>query len=114
VRRLMAPVAVAACLFAASCSRPDPPSEITVQIVAATAADDGGAYAPKTVRARPGAVVAWAALDRRLHTVTATDAAFASPHLHRGDSFRLRFNQTGTYAYFCVFHHGMTGSVVIE
>jgi plastocyanin len=112
MRRLMASVAVVACLFASSCSRSGAPSEITVQIVAAAA--NGGAYAPKTVRARPGAVVTWAARDTRLHTVSAADAAFTSDYLHRGDSFTLRFNQPGTYSYFCTLHHGMTGLVLIE
>ena len=112
MRRLMASVAVAACLFASSCSRSAQPSEITVQIVAAAANE--GAYAPKTVRARPGTVVTWAARDARLHTVTAADAAFASAYLHRGDNFTVRFNQPGTYSYFCTIHPGMTGSVLIE
>ena len=109
MRRLMAPVAVAACLLASSCSQSREPSEVTVLIVAAAA--NGGAYAPETVRARPGT---WIARDTRLHTVTAADAAFASTYLHRGDNFTLRFNQTGTYSYFCALHPGMTGSVLIE
>lgn len=112
MRRLIASVAVAVCLLASSCSQSREPSEITVQIVAAGA--NGGAYAPQTVSAWAGTVVTWAARDTRIHTVTAADAVFASAYLHRGDNFTLRFNQAGTYTYFCALHPGMTGSVVIQ
>ena len=57
--------------------------------------------------------VKWVNNDNMPHTVTAVDDSFDSGNLDAGESFVHTFNKTGTYAYLCVYHHWMHGSVTV-
>ncbi len=57
--------------------------------------------------------VRWTNNDNMPHTVTATDGNFDSGNMNAGDSFVHTFNETGTFAYICSYHHWMHGSVTV-
>jgi len=72
-------------------------------------------YSPTDIRVVIGVnnTVRWTNNDNMAHTVTATDGSFDSGNMNAGDSFVHTFNQTGTFAYICVYHHWMHGSVTV-
>jgi plastocyanin len=68
-------------------------------------------FKPATLRTTVGKTVTWKNLDAAPHTATA--AAFSSPQLGKGGSFRRTFTRAGTYAYICALHPAMRGKVVV-
>jgi len=72
-------------------------------------------YTPADVTVMIGVnnTVRWTNNDNMPHTVTAIDGTFDSGKMNAGDSFVHTFNQTGTFAYICVYHHWMHGSVTV-
>lgn len=71
-------------------------------------------YDPDVLNVVAGTEVTWDNHDQAPHTVTSFDGAFASPLLHKGDAWTFRFDEPGTYAYFCEPHASMTGEVVVS
>lgn len=71
-------------------------------------------FVASTTTVTKGTTVTWTNSDDMAHTVTADDNSFASNDLNKGDSFTHTFNSTGTFAYHCSIHTGMTGSVVVK
>lgn len=74
----------------------------------------GMRYGPAEVRIAAGGSVTWTNNDGMPHTVTANDRGFDSGALRRGQSFSRTFSEPGTYAYYCAYHPGMVGTVVVE
>lgn len=64
------------------------------------------AFAPNTLTIKVGTTVKWtnSATDKINHTATAADRSFDSGLLKPGESFRFRFEKTGTYQYICGLH----------
>jgi plastocyanin len=71
-------------------------------------------YAPSVLDALPGDTVTWSNGSQRTHTVTADSGAFGSGNIASGQSFSWTFAETGTYAYHCTIHPGMTGEVDVR
>ncbi len=74
-------------------------------------------FAPEEVTVGPGATVTFVNLDAFAHTVTSADGSgfgFDSDELGEGDDFRQRFDDAGTYDYFCEIHPTMRASVVVR
>jgi len=70
------------------------------------------AFSPATVNVPVGATVRWKNDDSVAHTVTSK--GFDSGNLDSGRSFSFTFTKSGSYAYVCTYHQGMTGTVVVE
>jgi FtsP/CotA-like multicopper oxidase with cupredoxin domain len=75
-------------------------------------------FTPATVRVPVGATVTWVNDDSVAHTVTSGrdqtfDGLFQSGDLEPGHTFRYTFDRSGTYPYFCAYHPGMTGEVIV-
>ncbi|MBI2761777.1 MAG: cupredoxin domain-containing protein [Chloroflexi bacterium] len=47
------------------------------------------------------------------HDVQAVDGSFASPYIRPGESWSFTFNTEGYYAYYCSFHEGMEGAILV-
>lgn len=78
---------------------------------------EGFAFTPSDVTIQAGGSVTWAVRkDPEQHTVTPKEAgAFEdSGPLFAGDDYTIQFDVPGRYAFVCVFHPFMTGSVVVE
>ena len=52
--------------------------------------------------------------DSVTHTVTATDNSFNSGDIKPGQSWTYTFSTPGTFAYYCIYHNWMKGTVVVE
>jgi len=72
------------------------------------------AYEPATVTVEAGQTVEWINEDSAQHTATATDGSFKSPDLNQGQKFSHTFTKAGTFTYYCRFHRGMKGTVVVK
>lgn len=75
-------------------------------------------YRPGSVRIAPGDTVNWTFSGEQPHTVTADDGSFDSGEMTTGD-FSMRFDEVGTYRYYCALHggpggEGMSALVVVE
>jgi len=74
----------------------------------------GSRFEPATLTAAPGATVRWFNDDALPHTVTASDGSWDSGNLSPGSPYERRFDSPGTYAYLCLYHPGMTGTIEVR
>ena len=75
-------------------------------------------YRPGSVKIAPGDTVNWTFSGEAPHTVTADDDSFDSGEMTTGE-FSMRFDEVGTYRYYCTLHggpggEGMSAIVVVE
>jgi plastocyanin len=68
---------------------------------------------PASVQVSTGDAVRWQMQGQAPHTVTFDDGSLDSGEL-QGDTFAVRFNQPGTFSYFCSIHPGMRGEVAVS
>ena len=77
-------------------------------------------YIPYEVTVDVGGVVTWSNDDSAAHTVTAGSAAdgpsghFDSSLFMAGTTFEHKFEEVGTFPYFCMVHPWMEGIVVVQ
>jgi plastocyanin len=71
-------------------------------------------FGPETITVSTGSSVAFTNEDPANHTATATDMAFDTDTLGKGQSKSLTFDHPGTFTYFCRFHPFMKGTVVVK
>jgi plastocyanin len=75
------------------------------------------AFAPTTVRVRPGGAVTWVNCEpdgTPPHTSTADQGAWSSPTLAPGEAYTFAFGNAGQFAYHCEPHPFMTATVSVE
>jgi len=75
---------------------------------------DNFSFAPKSLNVKLGTSVTWTNRDDIPHNVVSTEKKFSSPVLDTDQSFSFRFQQPGSYPYFCKIHPMMTGTIVVE
>jgi len=93
----------------------DVPLEAETQTTAANDVSvNNFSFAPAMASARLGATITWTNRDDVPHTVVSTEQKFKSPVLDTGEKFSHRFDEAGTFKYFCSLHPKMTGQVVVE
>lgn len=63
------------------------------------------------LRIKAGTTVTWINHDTAPHT--ATGSAFDSGTLNHGDTYSFTFVEPGVYEYICVFHPGMTHTIIV-
>lgn len=72
-------------------------------------------FAPPTILLKRGGTVTFTNRDPTAHTATAdAGPTFDTGSLQQGQSRTIRFSTTGTFAYHCLFHAFMTGSIVVS
>jgi plastocyanin len=86
-------------------SRPDP----TWHAVAVA----NGNFAPAMTAVPVGTTVTWTNRDDVPHNIVSTGKKFASPVLDTDEQFSYRFDERGTYPYYCSLHPKMTGQIVV-
>jgi plastocyanin len=99
---------IPAALAAAVLLGVSPPPKTTHTITIA-----GFAFAPKSVTVAAGDAITFVNRDQEAHTVVAAGGAFASNGLDTNDSWTVRLQKPGTYAYFCSLHPYMKGTIVV-
>jgi plastocyanin len=74
----------------------------------------GSIFAPSTIEAAVGDVIAWTNSDSVPHTATLRDdPACTTENLGKGDTGALTFSAAGTYEFFCKIHSDMTGTIEV-
>lgn len=71
------------------------------------------AFSPEEVTIEVGETVEWHNGDLAPHTATSDDGNWDTGTLAKGDHTQIRFDQPGTYTYFCAFHPHMVGKVIV-
>jgi plastocyanin len=84
---------------------------------------DGGAekvmiadylYDPDTITVPVGATVTFANADAAPHTATSKrSGAFESGTIETGRTGKVTLEESGTFAYYCLFHPFMKGTIVV-
>jgi plastocyanin len=93
-----------------------PPSGPVVTIPSGVGSSNSLDYQPATITVVVGVnnTVTWANKDITKHTVTAVDHSFNSGDILPGQSWTHTFTTPGTYAYMCVYHTWMKGTIVVK
>ena len=86
----------------------------TAEASAAAVKIDNFAFGPQVLTATTGSVVKWTNRDDMPHNVESAQNKFSSPVLDTDQSFSFKFNEAGSYSYFCKLHPRMTGTVVVK
>ena len=76
-------------------------------------------YIPSKISIRQGESVTWLNEDAAFHSVTSgtyenPNGMFDSRHLDPNESFTVKFEESGTFDYFCTLHPWMKGKVIVE
>ncbi len=128
MRRVITILALAPVLLLAACGGGD--SEDPAPASAATAAPtaekaregkattkvaiEGFAFAPRTVKVKPGDTISWTNDDAAPHTVTAKSGGdMDSGTMAQGASFEFTASEPGTISYFCTIHPSMVGTIEV-
>jgi plastocyanin len=72
------------------------------------------AFSPDKVTIRKGSTVTFINRDKIKHTATADGGEFDTGLLGKDVSGKVKFDETGTFTYYCSPHPGMTGTIVVE
>lgn len=70
-------------------------------------------FGPVPPGLHPGDIIIWRNDDILRHTATAEDESF-DIDLPAGETVSMVVELAGTFAFFCRFHPGMTGTLVVE
>lgn len=71
-------------------------------------------FQPRMLTVKTGTTVTWKHQGAALHNVISlTDPSLRSPDLGKGESFSHTFSKAGTYEYYCSYHEGMNGTIVV-
>jgi len=71
-------------------------------------------YMQSRIEITAGSTIEWTNRDPLAHTVTAVDRSFNSGLIQPGKTFRHTFTKPGTYAFFCMPHPFMKGTIVVK
>jgi plastocyanin len=72
-------------------------------------------YKPATITVPRGMTVTFTNRDSTPHTATSKESGvFESGSIDTGKSAEVTLNQSGTFAYYCLFHPFMKGTVIVE
>jgi plastocyanin len=75
---------------------------------------DNFCFTPAALSISTGEIVEWTNRDDVPHTVVEVAGRFKSQPLDTGGSYRHRFQESGTFEYFCSVHPKMTGKVIVR
>jgi plastocyanin len=71
-----------------------------------------GCFTATVTTVDPGAPVTFVNMDEFVHNVGGNQWGHFDD-LHGGDTFRVSFDEAGTYPFACSYHPGMTGAIVV-
>jgi amicyanin len=74
---------------------------------------DNFSFSPKSLTITVGSAVTWTNRDDIPHNVVSTEKKFSSPVLDTDQAFSFKFQEPGSYPYFCKIHPMMTGTIVV-
>jgi plastocyanin len=84
------------------------------EALASSATIESFLFCPSPLRVRTGTTVKWTNDDKVAHTVTARSGPhFDSGTMAQGRSWSHRFDQVGTFRYYCTVHPWMQGTLEV-
>jgi plastocyanin len=117
-RLLLGGITLAAIAYASGCgdsttpTEPTTPADVTVTIVGM---NGNQSFSPNPVNVRVGQTVAWRNADSQVHTATADGGAFNTGNIAAGrTSAPITLSAAGSFAYHCIPHPTMIGTVVVQ
>ena len=75
---------------------------------------DNFTFTPATASVAVGTTVTWTNRDDIPHNVVSTEQKFKSHVLDTDEKFSHRFEEAGSYKYYCSIHPKMTGEIVVR
>ncbi len=72
------------------------------------------AFSPAEVTIRNGTTVTFINRDKVKHTATADGEEFDTGLFGKDVSKEVKFDESGTFTYYCAPHPGMTGTIIVE
>lgn len=86
----------------------------TVLKAAITVSIGDHVFQPKMVTVKAGTTVTWKHQGAAVHNVVSlTTPSLRSADLEKGESYSYTFSKAGTYDYYCSYHEGMTGTIIV-
>ena|SRR5947209_624379 len=73
-----------------------------------------GRYTPRSITIHVGDRVVFKNQSNAPHTVSADNGKFDSGTINMGKSWTFTARKAGTYTYFCQFHPGMHGKLIVK
>jgi len=128
--RVVAALALTAVTFAAACGgggdsgtsspttpttpqTPQTPSTPAAPVVTTSVSVEDDFFNPSNIQVSPGQTVTWTWSTSTTHNVTFGDGSSGDKG-GANASFNKTFPTTGTFAYDCTLHGGMSGSVLVK
>lgn len=79
----------------------------------------GMAFSPASKTIAIGTTIKWINKDGTTHTVTSgtpgsPSGTFNSGNFGQNGEFSFKFDQAGTFNYFCNIHQSMTGTIIVQ
>ena len=79
----------------------------------------GMAFSPASKTISVGSTIKWINKDGAAHTVTSgvpgtPSGIFDSGNLGQNGEFSFKFDQAGTFKYFCNIHQSMTATIIVQ
>jgi len=71
------------------------------------------AFVPKVVSIPKGTTIVWKNQDQSPHNIQSTTKQFRSPPLDTNETYSHTFTDAGSFAYFCVLHPHMIGTIEV-
>lgn len=71
-------------------------------------------FSPASLTVNSGTTVTWLNNEDITHTVTSNTAVFDSGDMGKGKTYSYTFLVAGTYLYYCAYHPGMTGIIIVK
>lgn len=72
-----------------------------------------GRYTPAAIKVKVGQPITWTNSSNTDHTVTARNASFDSHNIAQGASYVFTPTRPGKYAYVCLYHPLMLGTIIV-
>lgn len=95
-----------------------PPPSVTPAPATSTAAVNVAigdhVFQPRVITVKTGTTVTWKHQGAALHNVISlTTPSLRSDDLKKGESYSYTFSKAGTYEYYCSYHEGMNGTIIV-
>ena len=110
-------------IFVSGCSKDDSYSTNSSGNTGTPGANEifisGMAFSPVSKTISAGTTIKWINKDNVIHTVTSgvpgsPSGTFDSGNFGQNGEFSYKFDQVGTFKYFCNVHQSMTGTIIVQ
>jgi plastocyanin len=73
-----------------------------------------GKFSPASITVSAGTTINWINRESVTHSVVSDNKLFSSGNIGKNMNYSHTFSTAGTFPYRCLFHGGMTGTVIVQ